>query len=295
MDITCVKGDWDVILSEDGDNNLEGVLVFHTRKYLGFRLILMPPQTAYSGIHIIYREKVKSHTINSFENTVTQKLLSKLPPHSLYYQQYGTQFTNALSHVWENYSTTTRYTYLIDISNKSEDQLWNQLKTKRRNSIRKVQPLMRFEKIDFNRYWENCEKTFKTKNQSNPYNHKILNKIYNHYYPLNKCHIKACINVESNEVSAATFIVEDSQTSYYLSGYSRPNKNESGALSLLLWENIRTCKTSLFDFEGSMIKPIEQFFRSFGGVLTPHFKVWKVNSPILKFIIKFKKLPFLDW
>jgi hypothetical protein len=295
MDITCVKGDWDVVLSEDGDSNLEGVLVFHTRKYLGFRLILMPPQTAYSGIHIIYREKVKSHTINSFENNVTLKLLSLLPTNDLYYLQYGTQFTNGLSHVWEKYSSTIRYTYLLHLKDKSEEQLWNQLKTKRRNSIRKVKPLMRFQNIDFSAYWANCETTFKVKKQPNPYNEEILRKLYDHFHPIGKCHITACINIESNEISAATFLIEDNQTTYYLSGFSRPHKNESGALSLLLWENIKTCHTEIFDFEGSMIKPIEQFFRSFGGELTPHFKVWKVNNPLLRFILKFKKLPFLDW
>ena len=36
----------------------------------------------------------------------------------------------------------------------------------------------------------------------------------------------------------------------------------------------------VFDFEGSMIPGIERYFRSFGGTLTPLYRVVKASLPI---------------
>ena len=44
-----------------------------------------------------------------------------------------------------------------------------------------------------------------------------------------------------------------------------------------MWEAIKFTKEELglnqFDFEGSMVPPIELFFRKFGGKLTPYYTV----------------------
>jgi hypothetical protein len=40
--------------------------------------------------------------------------------------------------------------------------------------------------------------------------------------------------------------------------------------------------TKKFDFEGSMIEPVEKFFRAFGATQMPYFQVKKTNSRLLK-------------
>ena len=49
----------------------------------------------------------------------------------------------------------------------------------------------------------------------------------------------------------------------------------SGAQSLILWEGIQfaAAHSKVFDFEGSMVEGIENFFRQFGGVCTPYYVV----------------------
>ena len=58
-------------------------------------------------------------------------------------------------------------------------------------------------------------------------------------------------------------------------GGSDPDIRSSGANSLCLWEAIKFSKivTKSFDFEGSMIEPIERFMRAFGSSQTPFFEV----------------------
>ena len=80
---------------------------------------------------------------------------------------------------------------------------------------------------------------------------------------------------ESGQVHAATYIVWDEQCAYYLFGGGDPALRTSGASSLLLWEAIMRSRevTDVFDFEGSMLKPVERFFRAFGSTQTPYVGV----------------------
>jgi hypothetical protein len=57
-------------------------------------------------------------------------------------------------------------------------------------------------------------------------------------------------------------------------------------MSLLLWEAINKSakKAKAFNFEGSMIEPIERYFRAFGGKLTPYFEIKKTSSKFLKLL-----------
>jgi hypothetical protein len=63
-------------------------------------------------------------------------------------------------------------------------------------------------------------------------------------------------------------------------GGGDPHLRTSGAGSLVLWEAIKFAATvsEQFDFEGSMIEPVERFFRAFGGTPTPYFSIQKLSS-----------------
>jgi hypothetical protein len=72
---------------------------------------------------------------------------------------------------------------------------------------------------------------------------------------------------------AAAYLVWDARSAYYLLGGADPDLRSSGAMSLLLWRAIQFAATvsSRFDFEGSMLEPVERFVRSFGAVQKPYF------------------------
>ena len=67
-------------------------------------------------------------------------------------------------------------------------------------------------------------------------------------------------------------------------GGGDPKLRKSGATSLLLWEaiNRQPLGVQVFDFEGSMIEPIERFFRAFGAVQTPYFEITHVKSKLFE-------------
>ena len=81
-------------------------------------------------------------------------------------------------------------------------------------------------------------------------------------------------------VHSAGLFVHDTRYTYYLVGASDPAFRTSGAASLVMWEAIEraSARGTAFDFEGSMLRPVERFVRAFGGVPTPYSIVRKTPS-----------------
>ncbi|MCY1460607.1 Acetyltransferase (GNAT) domain protein [compost metagenome] len=83
---------------------------------------------------------------------------------------------------------------------------------------------------------------------------------------------------------AGVYIVWDQNSAYYIMGGGDPELRNSGATSLCMWEAIKLASTvtKAFDFEGSMLEPVERFFRGFGASQVPYFSITKTPSKLLK-------------
>lgn len=78
---------------------------------------------------------------------------------------------------------------------------------------------------------------------------------------------------------AAAYIIWDENSAYYLMGGGNPELRTSGATSLVMWEAIKFASdvTKHFDFEGSMLEPVERFFRAFGAEQVPYFQISRMS------------------
>ena len=67
-------------------------------------------------------------------------------------------------------------------------------------------------------------------------------------------------------------------------GGGDPALRTSGASSLCLWQAIKLAGEmgKSFDFEGSMIEPIERLFRAFGARQTPYMRVSRSPNRLLR-------------
>jgi hypothetical protein len=83
---------------------------------------------------------------------------------------------------------------------------------------------------------------------------------------------------------AGLYIVWDENSAYGLMTGSDPELRNSGAVSLCFWEAIKHASrvTRCFDFGGSMLEPIERYFRKFGADQVPYFNVNKTPSMLLR-------------
>jgi hypothetical protein len=77
--------------------------------------------------------------------------------------------------------------------------------------------------------------------------------------------------------AAGYFVHDDRFTTYLLAA---TDAEVRGAAALVLWEAIKraSVRGTAFDFEGSMLRHVESFVRSFGGVPTPYSIVWRTAS-----------------
>jgi hypothetical protein len=85
---------------------------------------------------------------------------------------------------------------------------------------------------------------------------------------------------DEGRVHAASMFVYDANMVWYLVGGGDPELRSSGGATLLMWEGIKLAgeRGAGFDFEGSMLRPVERFVRGFGGEPTPYSIVRRTSS-----------------
>ena len=90
---------------------------------------------------------------------------------------------------------------------------------------------------------------------------------------------------------SAGLYVHDDRWTYYLVGASDPALRTSGAATLVMWEAIERAaeRGTGFDFEGSMLRPVERFVRAFGGVPTAYSIVRKTPSRLYAASVALKR------
>ena len=83
---------------------------------------------------------------------------------------------------------------------------------------------------------------------------------------------------------AGLYIVWDGKSTYALMNGMNPAFRTSGALSLCFWWAIQYAAqhTRTFDFSGSMLQPVERFFRSFGARQVPYSRMTMTPSRLLR-------------
>ncbi|MCK4336557.1 MAG: GNAT family N-acetyltransferase [Candidatus Aminicenantes bacterium] len=290
LDVVAEGYKWDVLIHKSGDK-VVGVFPYVLKKRMGLKLITMPKLTPYLGPWIKYPGGQKYSSRLAYEKDVYTDLIEMLPKFDYYKQRFHHTFTNWASFYWKGFRQTTRYTYILeDLDNR--DWLWENLQPKIRTDIKKAKDRFKLEIRDDISYDELIslnENTFKRQGQPLPYSRTFLENVFSSCTKHKSG--KAFYAVDpSKKVHAAVYVVWDDLTVYYLMGGSDSELRNSGASSYLVWHAIQfaASESKAFDFEGSMIEPVERFFRAFGGRLVPYFTIFKINSKLLRLFNAFK-------
>lgn len=195
--------------------------------------------------------------------------------------------------IWEGFTSGVKYTYMLELGDL--ENVWNEMDARRRNGIVRAEKDGIYVEIgdDFKQVYATVEKTFGRQNKNIHFRSAAFG--YNEVLgQRNQCKSFLTKSKSGNTIGAV-YIVWDEKRSYcILSGYDS-EANHRGAYGLAMWEAIKFTKNKLglnqFDFEGSMLQPVEQAFRKFGGKLTPYYYVhWmKPYVKVLSYSIAFLK------
>ena len=256
---------------------------------LGLKIVNQPPLTPYLGVVFKKRDSKYVNRISE-EKAINSEIARRLR------KDFGSgilHFTPGAKDlqpfIWEGFSPGIRYTYINNLTDGLEG-LWQSMNDKRRNDIRKAEAdgIEVIATDDFEKVYSLVEKTFSRQEKA------VAFKSAAFRYDMALKERKQCRGFlagnKDGEAVAVVYIVWDSKRSYYLLGGYDPERSHHGASALAMWQAIKFTREELglgeFDFEGSMVPRIEQFFRKFGGVLTPYYTVsWA--KPFLKVVPKF--------
>jgi hypothetical protein len=265
-------GQWgEITVKKDG--LITGRLPYFLKKNGPFEYLTMPPLTPYLGPWIrMPVGEIKTSTRIAYTFEILCQMIELLPTDTLVAQSLHWSCANHLPFFWAGFEQTTHYTYLLHLQ-RCEKEIWAGLDWERRGNIRKARQLVRIRDApDHVPLWNVLRSTYARQGTSPSVSESLLQRLVAAGAERGRGRIMLAED-ENGRVHAAGFFVWDGNTIHYLIGGGDADLRSSGAGSLIIWEGIRLglkVGCSLFDFEGSNIRKIERFFRSFGGAPQPY-------------------------
>ena len=181
-----------------------------------------------------------------------------------------------LPYRWAGYVMEPKFTYRIDDLSDLDGLYAGFNKTAKKNIKYANNKVTLTDKLNVDELWQMLNKTFAVQNRKNPLDKSV---VYNLVQECEKRRAGKYISAKDAEgnVHSCAYFVYDKKTCYYLLGASDARFRSSGAQSLVIWEGIKFAATvsKCFDFEGSMVEGIENFFRQFNSKCIPYYEVRK--------------------
>ena len=271
---------WDVALSRSKDGNIIAAWPYFRGLKLGMDTSLSPILGSYLGIWIDYpEENWKEETRQSYQNNIVKDLLPQLPEFHLMKQNFTPTFDNWKGLYWAGYDQTTYYTYVLD-NIKDHESVFAGFKSNLRNSIKKLGYTFSIGATnDLVAFYEINKKSWSVQDGKIPYTLDYLQKLDDALINNGNRYIRL-IKDANNNIVAGAYIVRDNHTAYNLMLGTDPNHRHSRAAEILLWDVIQEMSQYVdrFDFEGSMIEGVSQFFKAFGGKQQPYSVISKSKN-----------------
>jgi hypothetical protein len=285
LDAAAGSEHWDVALVKSGDRIIAAMPYVMRRRY-GMKALTQPALTPKLGPWLRAMDPGISEAKKlAQEKDLMHELIDQLPAFDYFNQSWHYNQTNWLPFSWRGFKQTTNYTYVLtDL--RHPEKVWAGFQGNVRKNckaasqrhhvtIRDDLPLDDF--LALNRM------TFQRQGLAVPYSDEYVIGLDA------ACAAQGCrkyyiaLDPEGRR-HAGFYMVWDQNSAYSLIVGSDPALRHSGALSLCYWHAIQDIAhaTQRFDFEGSMIEPIERFMRCFGTKQVPYFNIHKTPSRLLR-------------
>ncbi|MGZ4268315.1 MAG: GNAT family N-acetyltransferase [Solirubrobacteraceae bacterium] len=270
-------GRWSEAVVRRGDD-VVARLPYTSRRRYGLTTIVQPHLTQTLGPWLTpttckYAKRLES------EKRLLGQLIEGLPRFDFFRMNFSPALTNWLPFYWAGFEATVRYTYRIeDLSDL--DRVHSEFQEGVRRGIRKAQTAL---EVDHDYPLDHLlrlnAETFARQGLRPPYSDAFVRRLDAACAARGARRILGAIDADGR-AHAALYVVWDERTLYPLINARDPELQAFGSNTLLYWEAIRLASevSAVFDFEGSMLEPIEHFVRAFGGRQTPYFSVWKAGA-----------------
>jgi hypothetical protein len=269
-------GQWDVAQVTRGDQ-VVARMPYMVRRRLGLTTIGQPPFTQTLGPWLAPMEGKYARRVET-EKKLLAQLVEELPPFDFFRQSFSPALTNWLPFYWAGFEATVRYTYRIcDLTDL--DRVKSEFQEQVRRGIKKAQNAVEIDRdFPLEDLLRLNEQTYARQGVKSPDDPDLIRRLDAACASRGARRVIGAVDADGR-THAALYVVWDEKTLYALINARDPELQTFGSNTLLYWEAIKLASevSQLFDFEGSMIEPIEHFFRGFGGRQTPYFSISKAG------------------
>jgi hypothetical protein len=269
-------GQWSAVELRRGDKVIAR-LPYRQRRRLGLATISQPPFTQTLGPWLAPMDGKYARRVET-EKKLLSELVESLPRFDFFRQNLAPSLTNWLPFYWAGYQATVRYTYRIcDLTDL--DRVKGEFQEHVRRGIKKAKCTV---EVDHDYPLEDLlrlnEQTYARQGVRSPHPSDVVRRLDAACAQRGARRILGAVDAKGR-THAALFVVWDERTLYALVNGRDPDCQTFGSNTLLYWEAIKLAAevSQVFDFEGSMLQPVEHFIRGFGGRQTPYLSVFKVR------------------
>lgn len=282
--LSCIRKEWEAYIIEEKGEWI-AVMPFILNKKGPFSFLPQGPLSQYWGV-LFKEEKGSSYQLQSRYTKIIQLLAEEIGPIHLINFNLSPDFPYLLPFHWEGFEIRPRFSFQLDL-NQEEESLYKQLESSHKRQIRKSEK--HNHRLKASPSFQDLEDLFRLNQASgndlsagDPRILPLLKKIHTYLITSGRGSLQVMEDADGQILAAALF-ADACGKRFYLSGAYHPQFMSSGAMTRLLWLAILQAKGSgqeLFDFEGSMIAGIAQFFRKFGASPISYFQLYKNNLPL---------------
>ncbi len=277
------EGKWDVSISKDKQDNVIGAWPYFLERKYGVQLMRMPIYTPFLGpLFFSLDQNTTTYKTNSSYFKVLRALESSLPARGYTRIHFFPDHFSWYPLYDLGYTQSTRYTYII--KNRDIEDVKNNLKPQLRNVVtKKIHESAISKGSDISEFVSILNKTLETRNAGKFFIQEKVVEIIENALQKDIGTIYTYRN-DIGDMLAGVFIIKDRLKHYCLFTASTAQGKATEAVACLIWRSLQECmqKGKDYDFEGSMIPGVEQFFRSFGGEQIPYHQVTKTSNNLLK-------------
>ncbi|WP_148415798.1 GNAT family N-acetyltransferase [Noviherbaspirillum massiliense] len=285
LDATAGPENWDVALVVSG-GQIKASMPYMMRRRFGLRVLSQPALTQTLGPWLRpLKESAGPAKKLSQDQELMDELIAQLPRFDYFNQNWHYSLTNWLPFSWRGFQQTTCYTYVIN-DLRDMGKVWagfhNNVRRNCKTATERYRITIR-EDLPLNDYLALNRMTFQRQGMEVPYPDDYVRRLDAACEKQNCRKTYIAVDPQGRQ-HAGCYVVWDSNSAYGLMNGSDPALRGSGALSLCFWHAIQDVArvTRKFDFEGSMLKPVEHFVRRFGAIQTPYFNISKTHSRLLR-------------
>lgn len=273
MEAATEGKEWNAIRLPSGT-----MIPYLLRKRMGMRYVLMPQQTqigGYSG---------KADKAEDIAAAIDNLHLA------YYYQKYPIGQTKALELRDYGFTVKEMTTFRIEnlqLHNQEEEQaLLRTFSENKRRQIKKAASQIVDYGLTADEFYAYHSYCLSLQGKQIAYEKDFWNSLYSAC----KAHEAGQLiglRDQDNRLTAAAFVVYDTDTCYYLIPTYDPSLGNNGAGARLVWEAILFAgqHSKHFDFEGSMIPSVAEHYRQFGSEPCTYYSVEKIYNPLFRLLL----------